>query len=200
MYDWVNTEDDYYDLSDMDWDAARVPLRGNVRRGGVAEHRLERIFRRRGYNLEQQVPVVFLNRQGIPRSGRIDLVPVSRTGGKPAPYAFESKFVDLARYRLPSGGLDIGRLRSLVTAHVNQALRYQQGLGAVNQMRQQQGLSALPNRLRIIYQVPQTTSPQRVTRDEASVFQRLALSVARPRGIAVTVFMPGSRASQAFSS
>jgi hypothetical protein len=162
MYDLADTLADealdyLYDIFEEDWDAARPPLRGNVRRGGVAERRLERIFRRRGYSVERQLPVVFLNPQGIPESGRVDVVPVSRPGGRPAPAAFESKFVNLARYRLPGGGLDLNRLQSLVAGHVAQVLSYQQGLGAINNMRRQQGLAPLPERVRLIYQVPQAT-------------------------------------------
>jgi hypothetical protein len=116
---------DFYDMYEEEWDAARPPLRGNVRRGGVAERRLERIFRRRGYSVQRQLPVVFLDSRGIPEYGRVDLVPVARPGGQPAPTAFESKFVNLARYRLPGGGLDLNRLQSLVAGHVAQALSYQ---------------------------------------------------------------------------
>jgi hypothetical protein len=62
-------------------------------------------------------------------------------------------------------------------------------------MRQQQGLPGLPARVRLIYQVPHATN-----RADAAAFQRLAQGVARPRGIAVTVFMPASRASRAFEA
>jgi hypothetical protein len=60
-------------------------------------------------------------------------------------------------------------------------------------MRRREGLPALPARVRLIYQVPQAKN-----RADAGAFQRLAQRVARPRGIAVTVFMPGTRASRAF--
>lgn len=178
-------------MFEQDWDAARPPLRQNVQRGGVAERRLERIFRRHGYSVERQLPVVFLNRQGVPESGWVDLVPVPGSNARTAPSAFESKFVNLARYRLLGGGLDLGRLRSLVDRHVDQILRYQQGLSAINGMRTLQGLEALPRRVRLIYQVPHATA-----HSDAAAFQRLALNVARPRGITVTVIMPGSRASR----
>jgi len=194
--DWVLA--DGMDAADFELDddadaAARSPLRRNVRRGGVAERRLERVFRRHGYTLERQVPVVFLDPRGTPRAGSVDVVPVSRPGGRPAPAAFESKHIDLSRYRLPGGGLNAARLRTTVCQHVAQALNYQQGLAALNAMRGARGLPALPQRVRLIYQVPQATS-----RADAAQFQRLAGAVARPRGVAVTVFMPGSPASRAF--
>lgn len=173
-----------------DWDPA---LRGNVRRGGWAESRLWRIFRGRGYDVARQLPVVALGPDGTPEAGRIDVVPLARPGMRPAPAAFESKAVNLARYRLPGGGLDAQRLRRLVDGHVTQALNYQQGLGAINYMRQQQGLPPLPERVRLIYQVPQSTP-----RADAIAFQRLALGVSRPRGVRATVIMPGTRASRAF--
>lgn len=176
--------------------AAQPILRRNVARGGVAIRRLERIFRRRGYQTQREVPVIYLNRQGLPELGRVDLLPVARRGThRTAPYAYESKFIDLARYRLAGGGLDFSRLRSAINQHVAQALRYQEGLRSLNQQRRARNLTAVPERVRLIYQVP-----HQIPRTEAAAFQRLATSVANPRGIPITVIVPGSRASRAFEA
>lgn len=172
--------------------AAPRGVRVNRRRGQLAERRLAAIFRRRGHATLSQMPVVVLNRAGVPEAGLIDLVPLPRRDGRPAPAAFESKYVDLSRYREPGGGLAAARLQALVRRHADEARWYEQGLRGVDRMRRQQGLPArLPQQVRLIYQVPRATSP-----DEAARFQRLAAQAAAAQGIRVTVFMPNSPAAR----
>lgn len=171
--------DDLWD--EVDYASVPAQVRQNYQVGIAAQDRLRRALKNRGFCSRREIQI---------GAGRLD-VSAQRPLGRN--FIYESKHIDLSRYRTPAGRLDGTRLRSKLRQHIIQVQRYQADPAIVrlNRLRQRQNLP--PVRVRLVYQVPPTTP-----RSDAIEFQRLMLRTLSPQGIAGTVIMPGSRASQAF--
>jgi hypothetical protein len=174
---------DWWD--DADYASSPEQLRQNKQSGRMAQDRLGRALANRGFRSRQEIWL------GSGR-GRLDISARNAAGRN---FLYESKHIDLSRYRTPQGQLDVSRLNAQFNKHMRQVQRYQASpkIVRLNQLRRRQNLP--PARVRLVYQVPQTTP-----RSDAIAFQRLMLNALSPHGIAGTVIMPGSRASCAFDA
>jgi hypothetical protein len=198
MYREFNAHDDVFeellqDLEDYfaqsDWDAG---IRLNRRRGLATQRRLARGLRGSGstakslpgFHTRQEVGIV----KPSGARGRLDLVP---SGTKLAPFVYESKFIDLnsRTYATASGGLNVGAISRRVSRDANQAYTYQQAVRGNRNIR----CRVMPCRVRLVYQIPQTTPQARYLE-----FVNLSRGIAAKQGIPVTVVRPGSRLSHAF--
>ncbi|MDD1620043.1 MAG: hypothetical protein LUQ11_01085 [Methylococcaceae bacterium] len=198
MYREFNAHDDVFeelqqDLEDyfaqFDWDEG---IRLNRRRGLAAQRRLARGLRGPGdiakslpgFHTRQEVGVV----KPSGARGRLDLVP---SGTKLAPFVYESKFIDLnsRSYASSSGGLNVGAISRRVARDASQARIYQQAVRGNRNIK----CRVMPCRVRLVYQIPQTTPRARYL-----AFVNLSRGIAAQQGIPVTVVMPGSRLSHAF--
>lgn len=108
---------------------------------------------------------------------KIDLCATSSSTGKE--YCYEIKTLDIPRYLSSSCSLNLSKIRGVLSKWAKQIKRYQ------NQKKVQ--------RIRLIVRVPPTT-----TRLLASQLQRFLLQYFTPKGIRLTVIMPGSGAARAF--
>lgn len=108
---------------------------------------------------------------------RIDLCATGSATGKE--FCYEIKSLDIPRYLTKEGSLNLSKIRGVLSRWTSQVKRYQ------NQLKGQ--------RVRLIVRVPPTT-----TRLLAAKLQRFLLLYFKPRGIRVTVIMPGSNAARAF--
>lgn len=177
------------DFAQADWDAG---IRLNRRRGLAAQHRLARGLRGSGratrplpgFHTRQEVSI----EKPSGARGRLDLVP---SGTKLAPFVYESKFIDLnsRTYANASGGLNVAAIDRRVSRDAGQARTYQQAVRADRRIR----CSVMPCRVRLVYQIPRSTSPAKYLE-----FANLSRRIAARQGITVTVVLPGSPLSNTF--
>lgn len=152
--------------------ARALQLCVNNCRGLAAELGTARASRDRRYRVRTQIPP-FPTGTGV-----MDLTSTSPRSGRT--FHYESKHLDLSRYLTPAGQLNLTALRRRLPGMIRQVRRYQA------QLPQHQ-------RVRLLVRVPYATP-----RAQAAALQRFLLAELTPLGIAVTVIMPGSRASRAF--
>jgi hypothetical protein len=137
----------------------------------------DRALRNRGHRVEGEVK--------LPGGNRLDRRVELRSGGR---LHHEEKHLDLPRYLRPDGQLNEPMIRRRLQTIISQINRYRQAL-----RRSSPAPTAVPPSVRLVVSVPAATA-----RAQAAALQRFLLAELTPLGIAVTVIMPGSRASRAF--
>jgi hypothetical protein len=145
--------------------------------GLAAQMSTDRALRNRGHRVEVEIK--------LPGGNRLDRSVELRSGGR---VHHEEKHLDLPHYLRPDGQLNEPMIRRRLQTIISQVNRYQQALRRSSPA----PTAALP-RVRLVVRVPATTA-----RAQAAALQRFLLAELTPLGIAVTVIMPGSRASHAF--
>lgn len=147
-------------------ESGRAASVGERREQGLAAARgLKEQFESKGHGINQEVTI-----KGGAGGSRVDLAP-KPDAPQTIPKTVESKYMDLANYRLPNGELDTDKIRSVMNEDLGQVMKHEKAL--------EKGVKPdLPKREAIVYTVEHGDNE----RGEVQKVQQVFDEAAKQRG------------------